>query len=116
MAKNARLFNVPVRDGHGIDNFLMVAQSKKDLEFQIEQQKIFSPHQKIGPIKYVGWAPIDATPTEELDGVQFLVGTGDQACTVLPGAPGHAYLVQQCPDLVRTIDAHNDEMNFGPGY
>ncbi|KVT47826.1 hypothetical protein WK52_07405 [Burkholderia multivorans] len=89
----------------------MVGQSKKALELEIDKRQLYSPDVKIEGIVPIGWATVEAAPTEDNDGVEFHVGTGDQKFIVRRNEPGFTHIVRQCPEQVRNVEDYIDELN-----
>ncbi|CAG2304774.1 MULTISPECIES: hypothetical protein [Burkholderia] len=111
MASKVRTYAVHTRNGHGNSIERMVGQSKKALELEIDKRQLYSPDVKIEGIVPIGWATVEAAPTEDNDGVEFHVGTGDQKFIVRRNEPGFTHIVRQCPEQVRNVEDYIDELN-----
>jgi hypothetical protein len=97
MADKARLYDVQLKDGHGIWTAKIAGPSGA----QVRSNLSLSPHVDVVSVKSANWHKFFAQPNEEGDGVDFI--SEDGTLRVSRNDLGHNYLLDQYPQQVTEV-------------
>jgi hypothetical protein len=100
MAKKARIFEVTLRNGHGIWKETHPAQSEADLRNSLN----IAPDVKLLSIVYVGWHVFDVQVNDEYHDLEFKTTVKDEEILFPKDSLGYDYLRRQFPKQAKEID------------
>lgn len=105
MATSARFFEVQLRNGHGIYTIMFPAQSRADLDLNLQ----IPFNEALISIKNRNFFPVETWPDEENNTVKFRAAIDGTWWRYWLGSPGYAYLLRQFSANAKDIFSEFDK-------